>query len=87
MGPEYDTRQQGTVYPMSGLGDVTYREHKEFGSFRKQLKEYNGFQNDVESGLGGALGGSSNKEGMDTYKDPNRNMTIEITKKKKKQEK
>lgn len=26
VGPEFDTRQQGTVYPMSGLGDVTYRE-------------------------------------------------------------
>ena len=84
VGPEYDTRQQGTVYPMSGLGDVTYREQKEFSSFRKKLNEFNGFQNDVESGFGGALGGSDNKENMDSYKDPNRNMTTEIIKKKKK---
>jgi predicted kinase len=35
VGPEFDTRQQGTVYPMSGLGDVTYREQKEFKDFRK----------------------------------------------------
>jgi len=48
------------------------------------FKEYNGFQNDVESGVGGVLGGSGNKEGMDTYKDPNRNIGIQIVKKKKK---
>ena len=48
------------------------------------FKEYNGFQNDGESGLGGVLGGASNKEGMDTYKDPNRNIGFEIVKKKKK---
>ena len=87
VGPEYDTRQQGTVYPMSGLGDVTYREQKEFSSFRKKLNEFNGFQNDVEMGVGGTLGGASNKEGMDTYKDPNRNIGIIIKKKKKNQEK
>jgi hypothetical protein len=48
------------------------------------FKEYNGFQNDVESGVGGVLGGADNKERMDTYKDPNRNIGIEIKKKKKK---
>jgi cytidyltransferase-like protein len=48
------------------------------------FKEFNGFQNDGESGLGGVLGGASNKEGMDTYKDPNRNIGIQIVKKKKK---
>jgi hypothetical protein len=48
------------------------------------FKEYNGFQNDVESGVGGVLGGGDNKEYMDTYKDPNRNIGIEIKKKKKK---
>jgi cytidyltransferase-like protein len=47
------------------------------------FKEFNGFQNDTESGLGGVLGGASNKEGMDTYKDQNRNIGIEIKKKKK----
>ena len=48
------------------------------------FKEYNGFQNDGESGLGGVLGGASNKEGMDTYKDPNRNIGNDDTVKKKK---
>jgi cytidyltransferase-like protein len=52
------------------------------------FREYNGFQNDVDvpptSGVGGTLGGSDNKEGMDTYKDPNRNIGFEIKKKKKK---
>ena len=38
IGPEYDTRQQGTVYPMSGLGDVTYREDVE-PSHDKYMKE------------------------------------------------
>ena len=48
------------------------------------FKEYNGFQNDVESGLGGVLGGADNKERMDTYKDPNRNIGNDDTVKKKK---
>jgi hypothetical protein len=52
--------------------------------YKKKLKEYNGFQNDVESGVGGVLGGAGNKEGMDTYKDQNRNIGIDISNKKKK---
>jgi len=67
IGPEFDTRQQGTVYPMSGLGDVTYRES--FKSFSNLIKEFNGFQNDVESGVGGTLGGADNKEPMDNPKN------------------
>jgi hypothetical protein len=69
IGPEFDTRQQGTVYPMSGLGDVTYREEKNFSKFRKVIKEYNGFQNDQESGFGGTLGGADNKEPIENPKD------------------
>ncbi len=69
IGPEFDTRQQGTVYPMSGLGDVTYREEKNFSQFRKVIKEYNGFQNDQESGLAGTLGGADNKEPIENPKD------------------
>ena len=69
IGPEFDTRQQGTVYPMSGLGDVTYRES--FKSFGNLIKEFNGFQNDVESGVGGTLSGSDNKEPMES---PNKKM-------------
>jgi hypothetical protein len=91
VGPEFDTRQQGTVYPMSGLGDVTYREQKEFSSFRKTIKEYNGFQNDIsipDMGVGGTLNGATNFEPMQSYKDANRNIGTQIKiKKKKKQEK
>jgi cytidyltransferase-like protein len=66
--------------------DARYQP-KPFNKIKKSLKEFNGFQNDVESGVGGVLGGASNKEGMDTYKDQNRNIGILINKKKKKQEK
>jgi cytidyltransferase-like protein len=91
VGPEFDTRQQGTVYPMSGLGDVTYREQKEFSSFRKTIKEYKGFQNDIsipDMGVGGVLNGATNFEPMQSYKDANRNIGTQIKiKKKNKQEK
>ena len=53
-------------------------------SFKSFIKEFNGFVNDVESGVGGTLGGASNKENMDSYKDPMRNVTTEIKIKKKK---
>lgn len=56
VGPEFDTRQQGTVYPMSGLGDVTYRE------------SYND-PSDSEMGVSGTLGGATNKEPMENPKD------------------
>jgi len=91
VGPEFDTRQQGTVYPMSGLGDVTYREQKEFNSFRKTIKEYKGFQNDPsisDMGVGGVLNGATNFEPMQSYKDAERNIGTQIKiKKKNKQEK
>jgi hypothetical protein len=57
---------------------------KEFKKFRTTIKEFNGFQNDVESGVGGVLGGAGNKEGMETYKDNKYKIGIEINKKKKK---
>jgi hypothetical protein len=66
------------------LSSVYEPKKKSFKYFRNNIKEFNGFQNDVESGVGGVLGGSGNKEGMDTYKDQNRNIGIEIVKKKKK---
>jgi predicted kinase len=56
VGPEFDTRQQGTVYPMSGLGDVTYRE-----SFNDP--------SDSEMGVVGVLGGTTNKEPMENPRD------------------
>jgi len=80
IGPEYDTRQQGTVYPMSGLGDVTYREQKQFSKFRKVLEAIDDpGANDM--GVGGTLGGASNKEPMVTSSD-NQSQTITIKKKK-----
>lgn len=83
LGPEFDTRQQGTVYPMSGLGDVTYREQKEFKNFRNKIKEAIDDPGAVDMGVGGVLGGSTNKEPMQTYKDQDRNITTQIKKKKK----
>lgn len=82
IGPEFDTRQQGTVYPMSGLGDVTYREQKEFKSFRKKVKEAIDDPGAVDMGVGGVLGGSTNKEPMQSYKDQDKNIGILIKKKK-----
>jgi hypothetical protein len=82
IGPQYDTRQQGTVYPMSGLGDVTYREQKEFSSFRK-FREAIDDPGAVDMGVGGTLGGATNKEPLQTYKDADRNIGIQIKKKKK----
>jgi cytidyltransferase-like protein len=68
-----------------------YEPKKPFKKFKKTIKEFNGFQNDAETGVGGVLGGSSNVEKMDSYKDPMRNVQndygIKIKKKKKKQEK
>jgi predicted kinase len=82
LGPEYDTRQQGTVYPMSGLGDVTYREQVEFKNFRNRVKEAIDDPGANDMGVGGTLGGATNKEPMQSYKDQDKNYTN--TKKKKK---
>lgn len=84
VGQEFDTRQQGTVYPMSGLGDVTYREQTEFKSFRNKLKEAIDDPGVVDMGVGGVLGGSGNKEPMQTYNDQDKKIGIKITKKGKK---
>lgn len=77
----------GSVQPNPLSNDY---EPKKFNRFKKKLKEFNGFQNDVESGVYGVLGGSSNVEKMDSYKDPLRNVKNDYgikIKKKKKQEK
>lgn len=56
---------------------------KDFKKFRKTIKEYNSFQNDDEGmGVGGTLGGATNKEPMQSYKDSDRNIGITIKKKK-----
>ena len=81
ISPEFDTRQQGTVYPMSGLGSVTYREHKDFRSFRNKLKEAIDDPGANDMGVGGTLGGATNKEPMQSYKDQDKNISM-VTKKK-----
>jgi len=71
LGREFDTRQQGTVYPMSGLGDVTYRESIDDPGYS-------------DMGVGGVLGGSSNKEPMQTLSNPLTSGIVFDKKKKKK---
>ena len=83
IGPEFDTRQQGTVYPMSGLGDVTYREQIDFKNFRKKVVEAIDDPGACDMGVGGTLGGATNKEPMQSYKDQDKNITT-VNKKKKK---
>jgi len=80
IGQEFDTRQQGTVYPMSGLGDVTYKEEKSFLSFRNKMVESHMDPGDNEMGVGGVLNGATNKEPIQNPKD---NIGITIQKKKK----
>ena len=84
IGPEFDTRQQGTVYPMSGLGDVTYRENVNFKQFRNKIVEAIDDPGASDMGLSGVLSGSTNKEPMQSYKDQDRNITTIIKKKKSK---
>jgi len=82
--------QNGTTMLGAKLEPNPLTEKKPFKKFRKNIKEFNGYQNDTESGLGGVLGGASNKEGMDSYKDTSRNIQNDYglkIKKKKKQEK
>lgn len=81
VGPQFDTRQQGTVYPMSGLGDVTYRESRDFKSFRNKLKEAIDDPGAVDMGVGGVLNGSTNKEPMQSYNDQDKKIGIKIIKK------
>jgi hypothetical protein len=61
-----------------------YDNKKTFSKFKKSLKEYNGFQNDVDMGVGGVLGGATNKEPMQSYNDQDKKIGIKITKKGKK---
>lgn len=81
IGPEFDTRQQGTVYPMSGLGDVTYRESVSFKDFKNKVIEAIDDPGAVDMGVGGTLGGATNKEPIMSHKD--NLISIEIKKKKK----
>lgn len=59
----------------------------DFSKFRKKLKIKKEAIDDpgsVDMGTAGVLGGAGNKEGMETYKDPMRNIGINIKSKKKK---
>ena len=93
VSPEYDTRAQGSVYPMSGLGTVTYREQKEnkytstaevtrksFTKFRKESID----SPSIEMGVTGGEYGPSNKEPPITQLDKILNQDSNIKKKKKK---
>lgn len=85
VGPEFDTRRQISV--SAGLGDITYRESVDFKNFKNKLKESIDSPS-VDMGVAGTCGGSSNKEAMDSYKDPLRNVQNEYGLKiKKKKEK
>lgn len=88
VSPEYDTRGSGTVYPMSGLGNVTYREQNDtkYGSNTAEVtrKSFSRFRKEsidspsTEMGVTGGEYGPSNKEPMETLNK------IPVSKKKKK---
>lgn len=75
VSPEYDTRGSGTVYPMSGLGNVTYSEQTENkykSTAEVTRKSFSKFRTESidspsdEMGVTGGEYGASNKEPMDT---------------------
>ena len=84
---EYSNANPGsTAFPSGGSPNplsVDYVEPKSFKKLRKTIKEFSGFQNDTDMGVSGTLGGAGNKEGMDSYKDPMRNIGNDYTKPKK----
>ena len=83
LGGEYDTRGQGTVYAMSGMGNVTYREQVDFKSFRNKVKEAIDDPGACDYGVSGSYTGGMSKEPMQTYGDQNK-VGVTINKKKKK---
>ena len=58
VGDQYDTRTSGSVYPMSGLGDVTYRES--FNKFRSKIKESIDDPGSTDIGMYGGIFAASN---------------------------
>jgi predicted kinase len=75
VSPEYDTRGQGTVYPMAGLSNVNFKEqteHKYSSTAEVTRKSFNKFRKEsidspsTEMGVTGGYHGPSNKEPMDT---------------------
>jgi hypothetical protein len=92
VSPEYDTRGQGTVYPMSGLGLVTYKEQTEnkYGSTAEVTrKSFTRFRESIDSpsvemGVTGGYHGPSNKEPLETPLDKVLNQNSNVIKKKNK---
>lgn len=68
VGPELELRGSGTVYPMSGMGNPTYSEQKDFKNFRNKFKE-DVNDNENEMGVSGGCSGASNKEPLVTPMD------------------
>jgi len=56
---------------------------KQFNKFRGKVKEAIDDPGAVDMGVGGVLNGATNKEPLQTYKDPEKNIGIKVTKKKK----
>jgi predicted kinase len=79
IGDTYNSRVPGVS---SGLGNQTYSEQKSFGSFRK-VKEAIDDPGACDMGVGGVLGGSTNKEPLVTPDDVKIKTSADIKKKKK----
>jgi predicted kinase len=69
-----------TPNPLSSDYDNTKKSFKKFRTIKKEAIDDPG-ANDM--GVGGTLGGATNKEPMQSYKDSDRNTTLTIKKKKK----
>ncbi len=91
VSPEYDTRGSGTVYPMSGLGMVTYREQTEnkYGSTAEVTrKSFTKFRKESidspspEMGVTGGYHGPTNKEPPESMLDKTVNQVSNKKKKK-----
>jgi len=70
IGPEYDTRGQGTVYPMSGIGQSISAgyEPKVFGDFIREMRKIKEAVDSpsTEMGVTGGQYGASNKDELQT---------------------
>lgn len=70
VGDTYDTRTSGSVYPMSGLGNTTYRES--FDKFRNKIKKESIDDPGLsDMGTFGGMANGVNKEPMVTQADKN----------------
>jgi predicted kinase len=93
VSPEYDTRGSGSVYPMSGLSNVNFKEQKSnkyTSTAEVTRKSFNKFRKEsidspsTEMGVTGGEYGPSNKEPLETQLDKTLNQDSNIKKKKKK---